>query len=270
MTPRPLSIIRTVLVFGFAFPVYWTIVSSLAPESRLLEVPPVVPTTLSLEHYRALFEERQFWLPVRNSLVIAGATTVLATFVGALAAYAFARLRFHGRTFLLAAVLSVSMLPQVSLVPPLYLALRAAGLIDTYTGLVLPYLSFALPLSIWLLTGYFGQLPSEIEDAALVDGASRAQVLRQIVLPLAWPGIATAAILTFLYCWNEFLFALSFTLGPERYTTPVAIALLRGRYQVPWGQVLAAAVVTTVPVVAVVVAFERRIVEGLTAGAVKG
>jgi ABC-type glycerol-3-phosphate transport system permease component len=162
------------------------------------------------------------------------------------------------------------MLPQVSLVPPLYLALRAAGLIDSYTGLVLPYLSFALPLSIWLLVGYFRQLPAEVEDAALIDGASRVQALWHIVLPMAWPGVATAAILTFLYCWNEFLFALSFTLGPERYTAPVAIALFRGRYQVPWGQILAAAVVTTLPVVAVVVAFERRIVEGLTAGAMKG
>ncbi len=162
------------------------------------------------------------------------------------------------------------MLPQVSLVPPLYMALRAVGLIDTYTGLVLPYLSFALPLSIWLLAGYFRQLPQEVEDAALVDGASRMQALRHIVLPLAGPGIATAAILTFLYSWNEFIFALSFTLGPERYTAPVAIALLRGRYQVPWGQILAAAVVTTLPVVVVVVAFERRIVAGLTAGATKG
>jgi ABC-type glycerol-3-phosphate transport system permease component len=162
------------------------------------------------------------------------------------------------------------MLPQVSLVPPLYLGLRAAHLLDTYAGLVLPYLSFALPLSIWLLVGYFRQLPSEIEDAALIDGASRMQALRHVVLPLAWPGVATAAILTFLYCWNEFIFALSFTLGPERQTAPVAIALFRGRYQVPWGEILAAAVVTTLPVVAVVVAFQRRIVEGLTAGAMKG
>ena len=265
-----LSVARILLVFGFVFPVYWTIASSLAPDARLFEVPPIVPTELTLDHYRALFDERQFWLPMRNSLVVAGTTTALAILVGTLAAYALTRLRFRGRTFLLAGVLAVSMLPQVSLVPPLYLALRAAGLIDTYTGLVLPYLSFALPLSIWLLVGYFRQLPTEVEDAALVDGASRLQTLQHIVLPLAWPGVATAAILTFLYCWNEFIFALSFTLGPERYTAPVAIALFRGRYQVPWGQILAAAVVTTLPVVAVVVAFERRIVEGLTAGAMKG
>jgi ABC-type glycerol-3-phosphate transport system permease component len=261
---------RLSLAFGFGFPVYWTVASSFAPEARLFEVPPLVPTDVTLAHYRALFEQRQFWLPMRNSLIVSGATTALAVFIGTLAAYALARLAFRARTVLLAGVLAVSMLPQVSLVPPLYLALRATHLIDTYAGLVLPYLSFALPLSIWLLVGYFRQLPLEIEDAALMDGATRLQVLRHIVLPLAWPGVATAAILTFLYCWSEFIFALSFTLGPERQTAPVAIALFRGRYQVPWGQILAAAVLTTLPVVAVVAAFERRIVEGLTAGAMKG
>ena len=265
-----LSAVRLLLVFGLVFPVYWTIASSFAPETTLFEVPPIVPTQFTLDHYRALFDQRQFWLPMRNSLVVASATTVLAIVVATLAAYALTRLQFRGRTFLLAVVLAVSMLPQVSLVPPLYLGLRAAHLLDTYAGLVLPYLSFALPLSIWLLVGYFRQLPSEIEDAALIDGASRMQALRHVVLPLAWPGVATAAILTFLYCWNEFIFALSFTLGPERQTAPVAIALFRGRYQVPWGEILAAAVVTTLPVVAVVVAFQRRIVEGLTAGAMKG
>jgi ABC-type glycerol-3-phosphate transport system permease component len=265
-----LSVAGVLLAFGFVFPVYWTIASSFGPESSLFDVPPVVPTRLTLDHYRALFDQRQFWLPMRNSLIVAAATTALAVIAATLAAYALTRLKFRGRTLLLGGVLAVSMLPQVSLVPPLYLALRATHLIDTYTGLVLPYLSFALPLSIWLLVGYFRQLPPEIEDAALVDGASRVQVLRHVVLPLAWPGVATAAILTFLYCWNEFIFALSFTLGPERQTAPVAIALFRGRYQVPWGQILAAAVVTTLPVVAVVVAFERRIVDGLTVGALKG
>src|SRR5262245_51611401 len=215
---------RLLLAFGFGFPVYWTIVSSFAPEARLFDVPPVVPTDVTLAHYRALFDQRQFWLPMRNSLIVAASTTALAVFIGTLAAYALTRLAFRGRTVLLAAVLAVSMLPQVSLVPPLYLALRAAHLIDTYTGLVLPYLSFALPLSIWLLVGYFRQLPLEVEDAALVDGATRSQALRHILLPLAWPGIAASAIVTFLYCWNEFIFALSFTLGPERQTAPVAIA----------------------------------------------
>src|SRR5688500_7353803 len=162
------------------------------------------------------------------------------------------------------------MFPQISIVSPLYLLLRELRLINTYPGLVLPYLTFAMPLTIWLLVGFFRQLPAEVEEAALMDGATRVRTLREIILPLAWPGLATTAILTFLYCWNEFLFALSFTLGPERHTVPVAIALFRGQYQVPWGQILAAAVVASAPVVVLVLIFQRRIVQGLTAGAVKG
>ena len=171
---------------------------------------------------------------------------------------------------MLASVLAISMFPQISIVSPLYLLLRELRLIDTYAGLVLPYLTFAMPLTIWLLVGFFRQLPRELEEAALMDGAGRLRALWTIVLPLSWPGLATTAILTFLYCWNEFLFALCFTLGPERYTVPVAVTLFRGRYQIPWGEVLAATVAATVPVAALVFVFQRRIVEGLTAGASKG
>ena len=135
---------------------------------------------------------------------------------------------------------------------------------------MLPYLTFATPLAVWLLTAFFRQLPRDLEDAARLDGAGRLRTLRDILLPLAAPGLASTAILTFLYCWNEFLFALSFTLGPERYTVPVAIALFRGRYQVPWGEVLAASVLATMPVALLVLAFQRRIVAGLTSGAAKG
>ena len=171
---------------------------------------------------------------------------------------------------MLAFVLAVSMFPQISIVSPLYLLLRELRLLNTYPGLVLPYLTFAMPLTIWLLVGFFRQLPPELEEAGLMDGAGRLRTLWEIILPLSWPGLATTAILTFLYSWNEFLFALSFTLGPERYTVPVAITLFRGQYQVPWGEILAAAVVATVPVAAIVLVAQRRIVAGLTSGAVKG
>jgi ABC-type glycerol-3-phosphate transport system permease component len=258
------------LVASSAFPIYWAIVSSLTPEARLFERPSLVPRELVLDHYRALFEERSFWIPIRNSLVVAGSTTLLAVTLGASCAYALARLRFRGKTLLLAFVLAVSMFPQISVVPPLYLLLRELRLINTYPGLVLPYLTFAMPLTIWLLVGFFRQLPRELEEAAMIDGASRLRAVREIVLPLSIPGLATTAILTFLYSWNEFLFALSFTLGPERHTVPVAIALFRGQYQVPWGQILAASVVATLPVALLVLAFQRRIVQGLTAGSVKG
>lgn len=264
-----LVVTLTALCAGFA-PMAWLIVASVTPEARLFGPPSLLPAALTLEHYRALFAERAFWVPIGNSLIVAGATTVSAVVVGGACAYALARLRVAGAPVLLAIVLAVAMFPQISLVPPLYLLLREAGLINTYPGLVLPYMTFAMPLTIWLLVGYFRQLPADLEEAAAMDGAGRVRTLLEIVAPLAWPGLASTAIVTFVYCWNELLFALSFTLGPERHTVPVAMALFRGQYQVPWGQILAAAVVATLPVAALVLVCQRRIVSGLTAGAVKG
>ncbi|HEU4565304.1 MAG TPA: carbohydrate ABC transporter permease [Gemmatimonadaceae bacterium] len=262
--------VLALLVAASALPLYWAVTASLTPEAALFAAPTLWPRAVVLDHYRALFLERDFLTPIRNSLVVAGATTALCVSLGALAAYALARLRFRGKGAVLAFVLGVTMFPQISIVSPLYMLLRSLRLIDTYPGLVLPYVTFAMPLAIWLLVGFFRQLPRDLEEAALVDGATRWQSFTRVILPLAAPGLATTAILTFVYCWNEFLFALSFTLGPERQTVPVAIALFRGQYQVPWGQILAASVVATAPVAAVVLAFQRRIVQGLTAGAVKG
>jgi ABC-type glycerol-3-phosphate transport system permease component len=258
------------LLAALLFPVYWMLVASLSPESQLFDAPSLLPMTPTLEHYRALFDERDFLVPIRNSLIVAGATTAVAIPIAALCAYALARLPMRGRSAILALILAVSMFPQISIVPPLYLWLRTLGLLNSYPGLVLPYLTFSTPLAVWILTGFFRQLPRDLEEAAMLDGASRLRALRDVVLPLAAPGLASAAILTFLYSWNEFLFALSFTLGPERHTVPVAITLFRGRYQVPWGQILAAAAIATVPVALIVLAFQRRIVSGLTAGATKG
>jgi ABC-type glycerol-3-phosphate transport system permease component len=258
------------LLLIWAFPIYWMIVSSVTPDERLFGGVSLLPSDPIASHYAALFTERRFWVPVANSLIVAGATTVLAIVFGVPAAYAIARLRFRGCGFIGAAILAVSVFPQIAILSPLFLLLRAAGLIDTYPGLVLPYLTFSMPLAVWLMAAFFRQLPRDLEEAAIMDGASRVRAAVEIMLPLAAPGIATTAILTFLYAWNEFLFALSFTLGPERQTVPVAIALFRGQYQVPWGQVLAAAVVASLPVAFVVLAFQRRIVSGLTAGAVKG
>jgi len=264
---------RGLAALGFAalaLPFYVALVASFAPEAALFEGTPWLPRQVVLEHYRALFDQRSFWVPIRNSLVVAGATTVLCVTLGSACAYALARLEFPGKRAVLAGVLAVSMFPQISIVSPLYLLLRTLGLIDTYPGLVLPYLTFAMPLCVWLLVGYFRQLPAELEEAARVDGAGRLRTLVEAVLPLALPALAATAILTFIYCWNEFLFALSFTLGPDRHTVPVAIALFRGQYQVPWGQVLAGAVVATAPVALLALVLQRRIVQGLTAGAVKG
>ena len=258
------------LMAALLFPVAFAVVASLAPEAELFEHPGSLPSVLVLDHYAALFTERRFLVPIRNSLVVAGATTLLCVSVGGLCAYALARLRFRGRAAILGLILAVSMFPQIAIVSPLYLLLRELRLIDTVPGLVFPYLTFAMPLTVWLLTGFFRQLPPELEEAALVDGAGRLRALAEVVLPLALPGLATTALLTFVYCWNEFLFALSFTIGPEHHTVPVAIALFRGQYEVPWGQVLAAAVVATAPVAAIALLFQRRIVAGLASGAVKG
>jgi ABC-type glycerol-3-phosphate transport system permease component len=258
------------LIAAWAFPLYWMLASSITPDERLFGDQSLIPTAPVLVHYQALFTERRFWVPIINSLVVAGTTTVLAVVIGAPAAYAIARLRFRGRHVIAAAILSISVFPQIAILSPLFLILRAAHLIDTYPGLVLPYMTFSMPLAIWLMAAFFRQLPRDLEEAAMMDGASRARAALEIMLPLAAPGIATSAILTFLFAWNEFLFALSFTLGPDRQTVPVAIALFRGQYQVPWGQVLAAAVVASLPVAVIVLAFQRRIVSGLTAGAVKG
>jgi len=260
----------TLLVLASAFPFYWAILASFTPEARLFQGPSLVPGDLVLDHYRALFTQRNFWVPIRNSLIVAGSTTAFCVGVGSLCAYALARLQFRGKLALLGFILAVGMFAQISVVSPLYMLLRSLRLINTYPGLILPYFTFAMPLTVWLLVGFFRQLPAELEEAAMVDGASRLRAFAEVIVPLALPGLATTAILTFVYSWNEFLFALSFTLGPERQTVPVAIALFRGMYQVPWGQILAAAVVATAPVTLLVLAFQRRIVQGLTAGAVKG
>jgi ABC-type glycerol-3-phosphate transport system permease component len=257
------------LLTALLIPIYGMIVASVTPEPSLVSAP-LVPGAFSFEHYRALFDERDFLIPIRNSLVVAAATTALAIPLAAACAYALARLRMRGRGLILSVMLAVSMFPQISIVGPLYLILRELHLLNTYPGLVLPYLTFSTPLAVWLLTAFFRQLPRDLEEAAMIDGASRLRAAWDVVLPLAAPGIASAAILTFLYCWNEFLFALSFTLGPERYTVPVSIMLFRSRYQIPWGEVLAATVVASIPVVILILTCQRRIVAGLSAGTSKG
>ena len=260
---------RLLLVAWLAAPLAWALLASITPEPQLFDRE-LLPDRITTDHYASLFRARDFATPVRNSLVVATSTTILAIAFAVPAAWALARFPFRGRSLLLGGILAISVFPQIAIVSPLFLLLRALRLINTYPGLILPYTTFALPLAIWLLVGYFRQIPRELEEAAIADGASGLQILFRIVAPVAGPGIATTAILTFIYCWNEFLFALCFTLGADRQTVPVAIALFRGQYQVPWGEILAASMVATLPVIAVVLFFQKKIVEGLTAGAVKG
>ncbi|HET9955304.1 MAG TPA: carbohydrate ABC transporter permease, partial [Polyangiaceae bacterium] len=184
-----------------------------------------------LFHYRELFRARGFATPLRNSLYVAGGTTALCVGLGALAAYALARLEFRGKRGVFGLLLAVSAFPQISVVEPLYALLRELGLINTYPGLVLAYVTFTLPISVLLLVSFFRELPREVEQAARMDGATSLQVLWHVILPLSVPGLVATGIISFVYCWNEFLFALSFTVGGERQTLPVAIAMLRGRHQ---------------------------------------
>jgi ABC-type glycerol-3-phosphate transport system permease component len=265
---RWLALVVALGVGALSLPLVWAAVGSLTPEERLLA--PGRGGGLVLDHYVALLSHRDFWTPVANSLLVAGATTFLCLVLGSPCAWAMARLEFRGKRAVLALLLSASMLPPVSVISPLYLALRALGLVDTIPGLVVPTTAFALPLAVWFQTAVFRALPRELEEAALVDGAGRLTTFVRIVLPLAAPGLATTAVLTFVAAWNEFLFALSFTTDPAHQTVPVAIALFRGQYQIPWGEILAATCVATAPVALLALVFQRRIVGGLAAGAVKG
>jgi multiple sugar transport system permease protein len=231
-----------------------------------------LPTHYTLDSYRAVFRTPLFTAALRNSVGISLLSTAVSVALAALAAYALARLDFPGRRWVLGGALAIAMFPSVSIVGPLFDLWRRVGLYDTWLGLALPYLSFSLPLSIWVLTAHFRQLPWELEEAARMDGASRGQAFRRVMVPLAAPGVATAAILTFLFAWNDFVFGISLTSTDRARTVPAALAFFTGasQFQDPAPAIAAAAVVVTVPVVAVVLVFQRRIVAGLTSGAVKG
>ena len=231
-----------------------------------------LPADRTLENFRAVFRTPLFTAALRNSIGISLVSTAVSVALAALAAYAIARLEFRGRRWVLGTALAVAMFPVVSIVGPLFDLWRTLGLYDTWPGLVIPYLSFTLPLSIWVLAAHFRQLPWELEEAARMDGATRWQAFRRVMVPLAAPGVATAAILTFLFAWNDFVFGISLTSTDRARNVPAALAFFTGasQFQDPAGPIAAAAVVVTVPVVALVLTFQRRIVPGLTSGAVKG
>lgn len=251
-----------------AGPFVWQVLTSLRPANELLQLGP--PSRLSLESYRSAFDGRPIVRVMLNSLVVAGSTTILCLAVGSLAAFALAKLEFRGRKSLLAAALAISMFPPIATVSPLYLLVRALGLRDHPAGLVLAYTTFALPLALWIMTGFFREVPDELYESARIDGCTPFQALRWILFPLALPGVATAGILVFIFAYNEFLYALTFTSSPEERTIPVAISLLASGHEEPWGEVAAVSVVAVLPIVVAALFFQRHIVSGLTRGAVKG
>ncbi|MGX8009426.1 carbohydrate ABC transporter permease [Mesorhizobium sp. ORM8.1] len=251
-------------------PFIWQFSTSFQLDRALTSgAPSLIPHPFTLEHYYNAFVEKQLHRYVWNSLVVALATTFLCLIVGSLAAFALSRLNVKGRFGILMVILSVSMFPQIALVGPLYLLATNLGLLDTYTALIITYLALGLPLVTWVLFGYFETLPREIDEAARMDGVSIPGLLWHIILPMSLPSLVTTGLLAFISAWNEFLFALAFTSNIDRQTIPVGIANFTNLYYVPWGDIAAASAVVTVPLIVLVLFFQRHIIEGLTQGGVK-
>jgi multiple sugar transport system permease protein len=231
-----------------------------------------LPSTWSLDNYRTVFDTNLFTSALRNSIGISLIATVISVVLATFAAYAIARLEFRGKKLVLSMALAIAMFPTVALVGPLFDMWRSLGLYDTWIGLIIPYMSFTLPLSIWTLSAFFREIPWEMEQAAQVDGATPWQAFRKVIVPLAAPGVFTAALLTFFFAWNDFVFGISLTATSDARPVPAALAFFTGQsfFQQPTAAISAAAVVVTIPVVIVVLLFQRKIVAGLTSGAVKG
>lgn len=259
------------IIFYAVFPFYWAIVSSLKSGSAIFRVE-LIPSNPSLDNYWALFAEQSFARNILNSLIVASVATAISLFLAVTAAYALGRIRFRGRSGVLFAILSISMFPQIAVLSGLFELVRYFGLYNTLTGLVFSYLILTLPFTVWVLTVFMRELPRELEESAVMDGASPYHILVDVFLPLMAPALAATGLLAFILAWNEFLFALTFTLSDEQRTVPVAIALITGAsaYELPWGRVMAASVTVTVPLILLVLILQRHIVSGLIAGAVKG
>ncbi|MBD8063870.1 carbohydrate ABC transporter permease [Devosia sp. PTR5] len=260
-----------VIVVVSVFPFYYAILTSFKSGTDLFRVT-YWPTSLSLENYRQVFTQGSFPRNLLNSLFVASLTVILALFLAVTASFALSRVRFRGRGLLLMVILAVSMFPQIAVLAGLFEVIRGLGIYNTPWALIFAYTIFTLPFTVWVLTTFMRDLPIEIEEAAIVDGASPWVIITQVFMPLMWPALVTTGLLAFIAAWNEFLFALTFTVSNQTRTVPVAIALLSGgsQYEIPWGTIMAASVVVTVPLVVLVLIFQRKIVSGLTAGGVKG
>ncbi|NRT55375.1 carbohydrate ABC transporter permease [Sphaerotilus uruguayifluvii] len=255
------------------FPFVYAITTSLKTGSELFSTS-LWPQNGSLANYVSLFTvaEQPFGRHIVNSVVVSTLVVVLSLFLGVTAAYALGRIQFKGRGLLLTAILGVSMFPQVAVLAGMFEMIRALGLYNRSLGLVLPYLIFTLPFTVWVLTTFMRQLPKELEEAAIMDGCSPWRIIRDVFLPLLWPALVSTGLLAFIAAWNEFLFALTFVIDNNERTVPVSISLISGasKYEIPWGKIMAASVLVTLPLIGLVLVFQKKIVSGLTAGAVKG
>lgn len=277
-------ILIVIILLYTLFPFYWAIVSSLKPSTELFDTPVAYwPKNPTLQNYRDVFANPVFPLALRNSVIVTVSTVLLALILGSLGAYALGRLRFRGRTFILYMILGMTTFPQIAILGSLYQMIVGAGLYNRLGALIFSYTVFTLPFTVWVLTSFFRALPGELEEAAFVDGATPLQTFRMVLLPLAAPAMVTTGLLAFINAWNEFLFALTFTQDygdPAHFfnfssgarTAIVAVATFQGKtqFELPWGSIMAASVTLTIPLVILVLVFQRRIMAGLTAGAVKG
>jgi trehalose/maltose transport system permease protein len=263
-------LVLVIVVFS-VFPFYYAIITSFATGTQLFEVS-YFPQSFNWANYESVLGGRSFVRSIFNSVFIATLTVCFALFLAVTASYALARVRFRGRGLLLMCILAVSMFPQIAVLAGLFELVRFLGIFNTPWAMILSYTIFTLPFTVWVLTTFMRDLPVEIEEAAIVDGATPWVIITQVFMPLLWPALVTTGLLAFIGAWNEFLFALTFTSSETTRTTPVAIGLLSGASQqeIPWGPIMAASVIVTVPIVVLVLIFQRKIVAGLTSGGVKG
>ncbi len=267
------AILVVIMILYCIAPFFWQFLTSIKDSKEVFAIPTTyIPREISLKSYYNIFTLRPFVRYIINSTIVASGTTILALIVGSLAGYALARLQLKAKGMIQKSILIVALFPQIVIIIPLYEMVRVLGLTNNPLALIIPYTALNLPFVVWVLTSFFKQIPQDIEDAAKVDGFTRIGILYKIILPLSAPALATTAILVFIFSWNEFLFALTFMTNDLARTVPVGIAMISGAasYMVPWDQISAAIVITTLPLVIVVLFFQKRIVQGLTAGAVKG
>ncbi|MCT8997277.1 carbohydrate ABC transporter permease [Chelativorans intermedius] len=260
-----------VIVVVAVFPFYYAVLTSFETGTAIFQVN-YLPVSFDLGNYVAVLTSRNFPISILNSVFIATMTVLFSLFLAVTASYALARVPFRGRSTLLLAILAVSMFPQIAVLAGLFELIRFLGLFNTPWAMIVSYTIFTLPFTVWVLTTFMRGLPVELEEAAIVDGASPWIIITRVFMPLLWPALATTGLLAFIGAWNEFLFALTFTASETTRTVPVAIALLSGasEFEIPWGAIMAASVIVTVPLVLLVLVFQRKIVSGLTAGSVKG
>jgi trehalose/maltose transport system permease protein len=264
------------VIFVYAlFPFYWAVRSAFTPEGKLFNTPiEYFPSDPTFANFREIFSTSFFTRALLNSTIVAGSVTLLSLVIGSLAAYALGRFRFRGRQGVLYLMLSMTIFPQIAILGALYTLMKDFHLYDRLGALIVTYLIFTLPFTVWVLTSFMRALPGDLEEAAYVDGATPLQVFYKVLLPLIAPGLVTTGLLAFISAWNEYLYAISFIQSTDKYTVPIAITSFVGKtgssFEVPWGQIMAATVVVTVPLIAATLILQRRILAGLTAGAVKG